>query len=190
MKIIIIFLCVVLPTVSIALAINRYFNERTNEQNYSVEQELEEQRKMDKEEEKYEYQEVSTNDLINVVFEYLSKEGYRPYREKFSVFFKCEGTTFEVLFAENDHNHFGILGRFNYNKEDFNNIVYLINEFLPRYKLIKCFVSQKFIIIMTDTLVFGLHNVVPSFSRMLDILLSAIEEFRKELSLNSSHNLN
>jgi len=181
--------CIAIPVISIGYAINRYFKPDQDNQDTILTKE-QEQVKVEMNELEAAYHEVTTNDVINIIYEHLTEEGYRPNRELFSIHFKLEGKGFDVFFSEKDHNHFSIYARFDYDKDDFTNIIILLNELIPDYKLVKGFVNQDFLCLMTDTLVYELHNVIPAFSRMMNALLNAIEEFRKELSIRSLPNLN
>jgi len=199
MTFLIILICVVLPIVGIGTAVNNYFKEKDKPK--EKEDLLPALEKVDNLKEispnvvssthdDFVYEEPTVDQLIAIVMDYLAAEGFRPRLDDYSVWFKNEGLSIEVSFTENDPHYFCLISRFEYDKQDFENIVYLINEFLPQFKLGQAFVNDKTIGISADTLIYGMHNVIPAFKRVFGIHTHIVDSFGKELAQLSAKNLN
>ncbi len=199
MNFLIFLLCVVIPIVGIGTAVRNYFKEKdTPAENEDLPPVLVTKNDLKESSpnvalsshEDLIYEEPTVENLINIIVNYLAAEGFRPKRDDYSVWFKCEGIRIEVSFTENDPNYFCLTSRFKYHEEDFRNIVYLINEFLPQFKLAQAFVNDTSVGISADTLIYGIHNVVPAFKRVFEQHTQIVDDFGKELNQLSAKNLN
>ena len=199
MDVLIVLICVIIPILAIGFAINNYFKDedkpietdnkhKENGENKIINNQSTMEEKKSRQE--FLFDEPCVENLLNIILEYLTNEGFRPLRNNLSILFKSEGTWIYVNFSENDPNHFCVESYFSYEKDDYNEILHIINEFIPRFKLAKAFITEQDTVISADTLIYGMHNVIPAFSRIFDLHKRVLEEFRNELSAHFFQNLN